>query len=138
MAEEAVRRFNPTGLYDPTPYGYCHVSVAPAGSSLAFIAGQGGEDERGDLPADYEAQLKRAYANLLVALKTIRAGPEDVVKVTNLVVGHDDSKQKLLATEMRAIWGDRLPAETLIPVPKLARDGMLFEVDAVAVVRSTP
>jgi enamine deaminase RidA (YjgF/YER057c/UK114 family) len=36
--------------------------------------------------------------------------------------------------ERNAMWGDRKPASTLIPVPKLALDGMLFEIDAVAVI----
>lgn len=31
------------------------------------------------------------------------------------------------------MWGDRPPTQTLIPVPRLAVDRMLFEVDAVAV-----
>jgi enamine deaminase RidA (YjgF/YER057c/UK114 family) len=32
------------------------------------------------------------------------------------------------------MWGDKPPASTLIPVPRLALDGMLFEIDAFAVI----
>ncbi len=31
-------------------------------------------------------------------------------------------------------FGKALPAQSLVPVPRLALDGMLFEVDAVAVI----
>jgi enamine deaminase RidA (YjgF/YER057c/UK114 family) len=30
------------------------------------------------------------------------------------------------------MFGNKLPAQTLVPVPKLAIDSMLFEVEAVA------
>ncbi|NEQ23915.1 MAG: RidA family protein, partial [Microcoleus sp. SIO2G3] len=39
-----------------------------------------------------------------------------------------------LTAVVQAIWGEQTPTQTLIPVPRLALDGMLFEVDAVAVI----
>ena len=47
------------------------------------------------------------------------------------VVDHDMSKLGVLTENVMAMFGDRLPAQTLVPVPKLAIDPMLFEVEAI-------
>jgi enamine deaminase RidA (YjgF/YER057c/UK114 family) len=128
-----IQRINPVGLYDPSPNGYTHVAIAPSGTTIIYIAGQGGEDENGNLANDFATQLKQAFANLCTALTAAGTRPEYVLKLTTLVVNHDESKLQQLGAEVQAIWGDRTPTQTLIPVPRLALDGMLFEVDAVAV-----
>lgn len=127
-----IQYINPTGLYDPSANGYTHVITVPPGATMIYIAGQGGEDENGNLVNNFAEQLKQAFANLRVALSAAGAGPENVVKLTSLVVEHDESKVQLLASEVLEIWGEQTPAQTLIPVPRLALDGMLFEVDAIA------
>jgi enamine deaminase RidA (YjgF/YER057c/UK114 family) len=55
-----------------------------------------------------------------------------------LSVDHDAEKQKLISAERNALWPDKLakPASTLIPVPRLASDDMLFEIDAIAAISS--
>lgn len=129
-----IQRINPVGLYDPSPNGYTHVAIAPPGATIIYIAGQGGEDENGNLVDDFAAQLKQAFANLCIALSAAGASPEHVVKLTTLVVDHNESKLQQLGAQLQAMWGERTPTQTLIPVPRLALDGMLFEVDAVAVI----
>lgn len=129
-----IQRINPIGLYDPSPNGYTHVATAPPGATVVYVAGQGGEDENGNLiVGDFAAQLKQAFANLHIALAAVSASPEQVVKLTTLVVEHDESKLQQILTEIQAMWGDQPPTQTLIPVPRLAIDGMLFEVDAITV-----
>jgi enamine deaminase RidA (YjgF/YER057c/UK114 family) len=127
---------NPAGLYDPSHYGYTHVAVVPSGAKMVYIAGQGGEDKNGHLVSnDFATQLKQAFANLRTALSAAGAHPENVVKTTVLIVDHNETKLQQLIAEVQAMWGNQAPACTLIPVPRLALDGMLFEIDAVAVVR---
>ena len=92
-----------------------------------------GEDAGGRFPNDFEGQLKQAFANLRTALEAAGATPEQVVKITVLSVDHNSEKQRLISAERNALWqGDRKPASTLIPVPRLAVDGALFEIDAIA------
>ena len=137
MATE-IQRINPSELGNPAGYGFTNVVMVPAGKTLVFIAGQGGAEGQGQY-GDFEAQLKRAFANLRIALAAAGAMPEDVVKITVLSVDHNAEKQALISAERNAMWTDSLlkPASTLIPVPRLASEEMLFEIDAIAVVPST-
>ena len=130
---------NPTELFDPRPYGFSHVAAVPAGSKLIFVAGQGGEENKeGKLTADFRTQLQHSLKNIQIALKTQGVTLSSVMKITTLIVDHDQEKLKILIEEMEKMWPDKkFPVNTLIPVPKLALDGMLVEIDAIAVKRDT-
>jgi enamine deaminase RidA (YjgF/YER057c/UK114 family) len=123
---------NPAGLYDPVPNGYSHAVVTEGGTRIAFIAGQGGEDRTGALSPQFKDQVRQAYANLGVALDAIGARPDQVAKITTHVVDYDQSLLDVMTQCVKEMFGDTLPAQTLVPVPRLALDGMLFEVDAIA------
>ena len=58
----------------------------------------------------------------------------DVAKFTLYVVDHDKEKFRIIQEEFGPVWGDRKPAWTLAPVPALALEGMLVEIDVIAVV----
>lgn len=122
---------NPSNLNDPTPNGYSTAVIVPAHTRLAYISGQGGQDSMGGLSSDFATQVKQAYANLRAALDGIGATPKQVAKLTVFVVDHDMSKLEVLTRNVIEVFGDDLPAQTLVPVPKLAIDSMLFEVEAV-------
>ncbi|MFZ4285117.1 RidA family protein [Variovorax sp. HJSM1_2] len=130
----APRFINPPGLYDPRPNAYTHVVVAHAPARLVYVAGQGGEDVRGGLPQAFAAQVQQALHNLITALNAASACLADVVKLTVLIVDHDEERLAVLTHAINAAWGPwPAPACTLIPVPRLALDGMLFEIEATAV-----
>jgi len=124
---------NPKTLYDPSPNGYSTAVITPPGARLAYISGQGGQDGTGALSPDFAAQVRQAYANLGAALEALGARPDQVAKLTVFVVDHDMSKLGVLTQAVTEMFGRALPAQTLIPVPKLAIDPMLFEVEAVVV-----
>ena len=124
---------NPQNLYDPTPNGYSTAVIVPGGAKVAYISGQGGQDSTGGLSPDFAVQVKQAYANLRTALDALGARPDQVAKLTIFVVDHDMSKLEVLTKNVKEMFGEALPAQTLIPVPKLAIDPMLFEVEAVVV-----
>ena len=122
---------NPAHLHDPTPNGYSTAVVTPGTGRLAFISGQGGQDRTGALSPDFGAQVAQAYANLQAVIEALGARCDQVVKLTVFVVDHDMSKLGVLTEAVTRVFGNALPAQTLVPVPKLAIDPMLFEVEAV-------
>ncbi|MGF1523706.1 MAG: RidA family protein [Leptolyngbyaceae cyanobacterium] len=126
---------NPPTLNDPSDYGFTNIVTVPPGATLAYIAGQGsGTTDDGGYPESFSEQVDRAFANLRTALTAIGGSPETVVKITVLSVDHTDAKLRVISAARKAFWPDKKPASTLIPVPRLATSGMLFEIDAVAVV----
>lgn len=126
--------FNPSHLHDPTPNGYSTAVISPVTASLAFISGQGGQDRTGGLSSDFAEQVAQAYANLATVLDALGARPENVVKLTVFVVDHDMGKLGVLTENVTRMFGSTLPAQTLVPVPKLALDPMLFEVEAIVAI----
>lgn len=128
-ASETPIIVNPFHLHDPTPDGYSTAVIAPS-ARLAFISGQGGHDRTGAFSQDFTTQVEQAYANLAAVIDALGARLDQVVKLTVFVVDHDMSKLGVLTENVKRMFGAKLPAQTLVPVPKLAVDGMLFEVEA--------
>jgi enamine deaminase RidA (YjgF/YER057c/UK114 family) len=136
-ATPSVTLMNPAGLYDPSPYCYSHVAVLRRDCRTIYIAGQGGENERGELSSDFRMQVRQALSNLQTALKGAGASTADVAKLTVLIVDHTEDKLRLFGSELKEAFGPGLkPACTLIPVPRLALDAMLVEVEAIAAGRA--
>ncbi|MFN3349719.1 RidA family protein [Pseudorhodoplanes sp.] len=128
---------NPDGLYDPAPNGYSHLAAIGPNARLLLVAGQGGENARGELVPDFVGQMRQAFRNLETAMAAAGAKLDDIAKLTVLIVGHNEDRLKAFGAELDRVWPKAAmkPACTLIPVPRLALDGMLFEVEATAVVR---
>jgi enamine deaminase RidA (YjgF/YER057c/UK114 family) len=140
-----LQHLQPAGLYDATPNGYTHVVTVHGPAQWAFVSGQGGENQAGDLPDSFAAQAQQALSNLKLALQAAGADMGQVVKLTLLIVDHSEARFNDWQAAVRLHWSDgapsggapsntlpRFPACTLIPVPRLALPGMLIEVDAVA------
>jgi enamine deaminase RidA (YjgF/YER057c/UK114 family) len=110
------------------------VAAVVPGVRLVYVAGQGGESESGELQPEFRLQVRRALDNLTIALAAAGAETRNLAKLTMLVVDHTEEKLRVIASELEgALAGAPAPTCTLIPVPRLALDGLLFEVDAVAV-----
>ena len=138
FGHQQASAINPAELYDPTPNGYSHVVIAPANARWIFVAGQGGEDASGLLTEGFSAQLQRCLNNLRIALAAAGASLQHVLRLTVLVVDHDQQRLDVIGEALRKAWGDYCtPACTLIPVPRLALDGMLVEIDATACISAT-
>ncbi len=125
---------NPAGLANPG--GYTNV-VSAEGGKLVFVAGQVAFDTslqivgRGDL----RAQTRKTFENLKIALEAAGARFQDVVKLNVYVVDYKPADRQAIV-EVRNLFVSREnpPASTLIGVQALAADGLLVEVEAIAVV----
>ena len=129
----SVRHLNPKPI--AAPAGYTHVVEVTGPGRTVYIAGQVGLDRNGQLagaPGDARAQMVQAFENLKAALAEVGATFKDVVKITNYLV---DGAHVQLFREVRDQYVDTAapPASTLLIISRLAREGWLFEIDAVAV-----
>jgi len=130
----SISHKNPSVLFDPTPFAFSHSTTNNTEGQYVFISGQsGGEDLNHHLSADFRTQVKYSLKNLEAVLKEYGLGVKDILKITILIVDHDQEKLKIWSEEMHNTWQhNNFPASTLVPVPRLALDGMMIEVDAIA------
>jgi len=134
MKENPLEITNPDGIYDPRSHAYSHVATVSAKDLLVFVAGQGGNRTDGFLSSDFKIQVQIVFENLAIALGSKGLEMKNIAKLTTLVVDYDEEKHNILIEESTKIWPDlKFPVNTLIPVNRLALNGMLIEIDATAV-----
>jgi len=133
MNKETFKIINPSTLYDPTPNAYSHVAVVENFKKIIHIAGQGGENSKGELSPNFEEQAFQAIDNIKHALIAADAELSNIAVLRVLVVDHTVEKHEILIKVMQNLWKNHpFPACTLIPVPRLALEHMLIEVEATA------
>jgi enamine deaminase RidA (YjgF/YER057c/UK114 family) len=101
-----------------------------------YLSGQLGMTAGGAFagaPGDFRAQATQCFENLKAGLDSVGGGFQHVVKLTNFFV---DMNHLPVFFEVRDTFVNTKapPASTAIQVGRLARDGALFEVEAVAVI----
>src|SRR3954468_11424828 len=120
----------------PAPRGYTQVVETTGPGRTVYLSGQLGMTTGGAFagaPGDFRAQATQCFENLRAGLNSAGAGFEHVVKITNFFV---DMAHLPAFFEVRDTFVNTKapPASTAIQVVRLAREGALFEVEAVAVV----
>ena len=119
-----------------TPRGYTHAVTAQGGKTI-FVSGQVAFDVKGEIvgKGDLRAQARQAYENLKSALAAAGATPADVVKMNTYVVNYKPADITVIReTRGQVFPQDNPPASTLVGVQALALDGLLIEVEAIAVI----
>ena len=133
LSSQAQTFHNPPSLFNPRPYAFSHAALAPPGGQLLFIAGQSGAGAGHVYSPDFRVQVRNSLAHLKLVLDEFDLKAEHILKITLLIVDHDAEKLKIWSEEAHQFWDpEKFPASTLIPVPRLASDGMLFEIEAIA------
>src|SRR5512133_1459634 len=120
----------------PAPRGYTQVVETTGPGRTVYLSGQLGMTTGGAFagpPGDFRAQATQCFENLKAGLKSVGGGFENVVKITNFFV---DMSHLPVFFEVRDSFVNTKapPASTAIQVGRLAVDGALFEVEAVAVI----
>jgi len=124
-----TRFLNPPTIH--APRGYTHVVEATGPGRIVYIAGQLGVDPGGNMGGDFRAQAVQAFENLKAALAAVGGTFEQMVKVNMYFT--DIDAQLPIAREVRDRYVNTAapPASTAVQISKLARDGALFEIEAV-------
>ena len=129
MAE--YRHSNPPRM--ATPNGYTHV-VEAIGSRIIYLSGQVAFDGGGNLVGrgDMLAQTRQVFENIRLALESVGATFESVVKLNIYLVSMADAQgARQIRDEYLNI--ERPPASTAVEVKALFRPDVLIEIEAVAV-----
>ena len=126
-----TRFLNPDTLTKPAAYSQV-VEVTTPGRMI-FVSGQIGVGRDGKLVAgDFRAQAIQAFDNLKAALEAVGARFEHVVKVNSYII---EIEHQAILRDVRRLYMNMAapPASTSLRVVGFAREGVLLEVEAIAV-----
>lgn len=133
-SSEKITRLFPEILFNSHSSWFAQIVIAPQGK-IIFISGQTSLDkDHHIIGKTMNDQMIMAFKNLRWSLDSADVKPEYVVKILVLIVNHKEEYIDILYREMVKLFGNNLPASTLIPVPRLARDNLLFEIEATAII----
>ena len=125
---------NPTTM--PPPRGYTQVVETAGPGRTIYLSGQLGMTKDGKFAGaadDFRAQATQCFENLKAGLASVGGSFDHVVKITNFFT---DMAHLPVFFEVRDRYVNTKapPASTAIQIGRLAREGALFEVEAVAVI----
>jgi enamine deaminase RidA (YjgF/YER057c/UK114 family) len=124
-------------LHWKKPRGYSNL-VKTIGGTTLYLAGQGSFDSEGNLvgEGDFSKQYEQAFINIQEVLEAGGGKLSDIVRMTIYCTDRDAffKSGKECAQIYRKYFGDYYPAMTFLEINKLFIDGMLLEIEAIAVV----
>ena len=117
------------GMSEPISH-FTHVVTA---GPLVFVSGCVASDANGKVVggSDVVAQTRQVHENLKACLAAAGTTFADVCKVTVYLKNIDDREK--VNSVRKEYFGASRPASTLVEISRFARDGMLVEIEAIAV-----
>jgi enamine deaminase RidA (YjgF/YER057c/UK114 family) len=112
------------------------VTVKNGSMLTVYLSGQVSVDRDNNLIGadDLEKQAACAFQNLQLAFASVGATTMDVVKINIYVKNYKTADASVVGDAFRKSFPhENLPASTWLGVQSLALDGMLIEIDAIAV-----
>ena len=124
-----IRFFNPDTICKPfNPY--THGVEIETNSRLVYFAGQVGADIDGDVPDNFEEQVRGTYLNIKAILNDAGLGLNNLVKLTTFLT--DREYLPRMREVRKEMLGSHKPAHTLLIVTGLAYPEFLIEVEGFA------
>jgi 2-iminobutanoate/2-iminopropanoate deaminase len=123
-----TRQFNSAAA--PLPAGGYSQAIEVSGAArLLFISGQIPETVQGEIPADFRAQARLAWANVLAQLQAAGMTVAHLVKVTTFLASREHA---LANREVRKeVLGAHAPAVTVV-IAGIFDERWLLEIEAIA------
>jgi len=126
-----IRFSNPDTMQKPP--GYSHVVEVTGPGRTVYFAGQLGIDKSGKMGATPREQTEIAFENVKLALASVGATFENVVKLNNYIVDIGTNIAHYREVRDKYVNTAAPPASTTIGVPQLARPGAVIEIEAIAI-----
>jgi enamine deaminase RidA (YjgF/YER057c/UK114 family) len=125
---------NPPDMWNSGPRGYSHVVKVSRPGTMYFVAGVAAVDK--DLKVqhvdDVEGQTRLVFENIKKDLAASGATLADIVKMT-VYLRDKDHQWPVRNVRSEFFEQGRFPVSTMIEVKDFCVEGMLIEVDAIAI-----
>jgi enamine deaminase RidA (YjgF/YER057c/UK114 family) len=127
-----LRFMNPPGMSKPP--GYSHVVEVTGPHRVVYFAGQTGADANGKVSPDFHAQAVQVFENIKLALASVGAGFEHIVKMTAYHTNLD-ANAATYRDVRTSYFPNRaaLPGHTLLQISRLANPAYQLEVEVIAI-----
>ena len=126
-----VRFDNPKTM--PEPRGYTHVVEVSGPHRTIYISGQLGVEPSGKELAGFNAQATQVFENIKAALESVGGTWDNVVKTTAFLTDIRTQLPMLRPIREKYVNIKSPPTSTTVEVSKLAREGLLLEIEAIAI-----
>jgi enamine deaminase RidA (YjgF/YER057c/UK114 family) len=140
MTDVVRRNVHPDTLYRRVVGG--HLLYAPVvtvkGGTFVFVSGLLSRDRAGNIigKGDMAAQIRQVGTNLRLALESVGATLDDLVRTCTFVTDIDEFFRN--ADVRQEFLGAALPTSTTIEVKRLSNPDFMVEIEAFAVMPSAP
>ena len=132
MPKEVV---NPPELFASLPYGFSQINTSGGGKTV-FLSGQVGWDGDQVLVGDgtMRDQVFQTCRNIEIAMRAAGGSLRDVVSLRIYLVGEDSEEDRHISDALKQFFpADSAPTATWVRVSGLARQELLVEIEATAV-----
>lgn len=126
MENKQIVRRNPPNMYTPVGH-YSHITKIPRNAELYVSSGQIGITPNGELPQNFNEQIKYTFSNIQLLLESEQLSSEHIIKVNIWATEHID--WDYLYAEWEALFGSDYPSMTVGYLSELGLPDIKIEIE---------